>query len=95
MIFGGQLAKGRGVEQIIELANRIRTTLPDVRFLILGDGELKAEIERSLGRSGVDNVVLCNRVDREVYRAIVAACDVGLVITVPGVSIPSFPSQVI
>lgn len=96
VVFGGQLTEGRGVDQIIRVADRARDELPHVRFLVIGDGNLYPWAREQVSQRELFNVELVKRLSRKRYLQLLAAeCDAGLVITVPGVSVPTFPSKVV
>lgn len=92
-IYGGQLSAGRGFDEVLEAARLARHARPDLFFLIIGQGPLEKEIAAAADEGG--NIVVKPRVPREQYLTLLAACDVGLVCTVPGVDVPTFPSKTI
>jgi glycosyltransferase involved in cell wall biosynthesis len=52
----GRLAVQKGHGRFIEAAARVRHDLPNVRFLIVGDGPLRDEIERQVRAAGLDSL---------------------------------------
>jgi len=84
-LFGGQIERGRGIESIVEASK----LLPDVHFLFVGSGSLQHLV------TGSPNLQHIAAVPREDYLAIASACDVGIVATVAGVDVPTFPSKTI
>ncbi|MGZ5456389.1 MAG: glycosyltransferase family 4 protein [Thermoanaerobaculia bacterium] len=95
IVFGGQMARGRGLDQVVRVADAYRQQLRGVRFLLVGDGPLRTWIENEIGRRRIDNISLLGWMDRTSYLAKLRECDIGLVVTVPGVTVPTFPSKVI
>lgn len=95
IVFGGQLAKGRGIVQLIDLMRDYSRELQDVNLVIIGDGELRSYIESRIDREKIESIRLLPRIDRQSYMALIRHCDAGLVVTVSGVSVPTFPSKVI
>lgn len=96
VVFGGQLARGRGVEDIVKLARKIDEVRSPIDLFVVGDGELKWVVDDYI--SGVDGsgCLRClGRVPRKEYKKFLSGCDVGLVVTVPCASVPTFPSKVI
>lgn len=91
-IFGGQITEGRGIEQIIETARRARETLPNLHFVLAGKGPLVHLVEAYVAQGG-DNLTLLPSMPRDAYLDLAAACDIGLVVTVPVADIPTFPSK--
>jgi glycosyltransferase involved in cell wall biosynthesis len=51
----GRLAAQKGHRRFIEAASRVRRELPNVRFLVVGDGPLRDEIERQVRAAGLDS----------------------------------------
>lgn len=90
-IFGGQLTKGRGIETILAAAKLARIQKSELGFVFVGAGPLEQLIRDDLEEKG--NVFFLGKLSREEYLQIAAACDVGLVCTVDGVDVPTFPSK--
>lgn len=91
-VFGGQLVPGRGLQVAMEaalLAYKVQST---IRLLIFGAGPLSKEVEEfSLKSSGI--VRYCGSVPRNLYKSILINCTGGIVSTVDGVSVPTYPSK--
>ena len=51
----GRLAAQKGHRRFIEAASRVRRELPSVRFLIVGDGPLRDDIETQVQAAGLDS----------------------------------------
>jgi glycosyltransferase involved in cell wall biosynthesis len=92
VVFGGQIAAGRGIEDIIAMAHLAKEKAHPVHFLVIGTGPklswLKSEAAQMEGFISV-----LPQVPRDQYIELIASCDIGLVMTVPNVNIPSFPSK--
>lgn len=95
IVFGGQLARGRGVVQLMDLMRDYSRELQDVNLVIIGDGELRPYIESRIRKEALRSIKLLPRIERQSYMALIRECDAGLVVTVPGVSVPTFPSKLI
>lgn len=92
-LFGGQIVEGRGIEQMLEAAAEAERAGSDLGFLFMGNGRLAPLVKAEAAKLG--NMFYLKGVPRDQYLAVVAACDVGLVATVPGVSSFSFPTKTI
>ncbi len=91
-IFGGQITDGRGIEQIIETARIASREVPELHFVLAGHGRLVHRVEAYIEK-GEHNLSLISSLARDAYIELAAACDIGLVVTVPISDIPTFPSK--
>ena len=91
-VFGGQITAGRGIEDIVQMARIASKRLSKICFVVIGSGP-KTEWLAAQSKEISDYLVVLPPVSRERYLDLVAACDAGLVMTVPYVDVPSFPSK--
>jgi glycosyltransferase involved in cell wall biosynthesis len=89
-VFGGQISEGRGINEMLAAAALAEKVRPDLFFLFIGDGRLVPLIEEHIA-SGASNILLKPRVPREEFLSLLSACDVGIVATIPELSVPTFP----
>lgn len=94
VIFGGQLVKGRGLEDLLEVARLAAQNGSRTHFLIMGSGTLEVLVTAYL-KEQHGNLTWIARVPRDEYLSIAQVCDVALVCTVRDVDVPSFPSKTI
>lgn len=92
VVFGGQLVPGRGVIELCHAAVDAYKSNQNIMLLILGDGSLAPQVQ-SASQSHPDVIRYHGGVDRTRYLEILADSDVGVVVTVSGVSSPTFPSK--
>jgi glycosyltransferase involved in cell wall biosynthesis len=90
-VFGGQLGAGRGMRLILDAAKLAVQSNCPLAFLFVGDGALAAEIDGQAARQA--NLYRLPAMAGGDYRALLTACEVGLAVTVPGVSSFSTPSK--
>lgn len=76
--YAGLLGMAQGVGVILNVANSLRD-LPNVRFVILGDGPEKEDIVREANRLNLANLKFCGHVERSAMAGIVASFDVALI----------------
>ena len=95
LVFGGQLARGRGIMGIVDCLLARRSELPEIELLILGDGELAPVLESKIMEDGTGIVKWLGQLPRSEYLELIRYADVGVVVTVPNVTVPTFPSKVI
>ena len=64
----GRLVPIKGVEVFLEAAKRVSTELADVRFVVVGDGELRADLETLARRLGIEEIVVFTGFRRDTPR---------------------------
>lgn len=94
VLFGGQITEGRGVEDMLAVAALAATRRPRLLFLFAGSGRLRPLVAAAADRPG-SNILLSDPLPRPDYLRLAAACDVGIVSTVAGTGVPTFPSKTI
>ena len=52
-----RLAHQKGIDVLIDVARRIAQRREDVRFVVVGDGPLRADVERWIARAGVGRLM--------------------------------------
>jgi len=92
VLFAGVMGYAQDMGTIVEAAARLADE-PRVVFLLVGDGNERAGVERRVGELKLANVRLLPFVPREEYPALVAACDVGLVTLKKTMKTPVVPSK--
>lgn len=95
VIFGGQLVAGRGVDVILEAAALLRKWDVQAEILVAGDGPLLKSLREAAAALGLDNTQFLGVLPRDEYRTLLKSASVGIAITVPGVSVPTFPSKIV
>lgn len=92
-VFGGQLAAGRGFEQMLGAADAALMDGSPMLFLFVGDGPLAPMVRERAEKQA--NVLYLPPLTRDDYLDLLTACDVGMVATVPGVTSFSIPSKTV
>ena len=95
VIFGGQLARGRGVDTLIDAAVVLRATGVTVDILIAGSGPDDERLRAYAAEVGATNVSFMGGLPRDQYRELLRSCHAGVAVTVAGVTPPSFPSKIV
>lgn len=91
-VFGGQISEGRGIDDVLAVAERARSVRPDLHFLFIGAGRLEPIVRKFIA-DGRGNVHLHPPVGRDKYLQALTACTVGLVATIADTGVPTFPSK--
>ncbi len=94
-VFGGQLTPGRGLDFLLSCSDYLSKNIPQMVIHILGKGQLRESIQETIDKQNIKNIRLLEGLNREDYLSFLSQCDIGLVITQEGVSVPSFPSKII
>lgn len=93
-VFGGQIAPGRGVEDIVAAAGLAAKTGAQIHFLFVGKGPRLNWLKAQAARIKAGFTVLPH-VPRDQYLELISSCDIGIVATVRDVDVPTFPSKTI
>jgi phosphatidylinositol alpha-1,6-mannosyltransferase len=73
----GRLQRRKGHDTVIEAIAALRQELPDLHYLIAGDGQERARLEELAGARGVaDRVTFLGEVDDAQLPGLYAACDI-------------------
>lgn len=95
VLYGGQLVPGRGVETLLDAAARLLAEGAPVCVVIAGWGSDASRLRRDAEDRGLSNVQFIERLPRNSYLELASTVHAGVALTVPGVSIPSFPSKIV
>ncbi|MBE5792264.1 MAG: glycosyltransferase family 4 protein [Clostridiales bacterium] len=93
-VYGGNLGKPQGIPFIIECLKKLNGH-PEAYFLIVGDGTEFSKLQKFFDEEKPANMKLLNRLPKEDYDRMVAACDVGLIFLDHRFTIPNFPSRLL
>lgn len=77
-VFAGVIGPSQNLDIVIEAASHLQD-LPDLCFLIIGDGTEKKKLENWVLKNNLTNVIFKPFIGRDDYANLLAACDVGLV----------------
>jgi glycosyltransferase involved in cell wall biosynthesis len=90
-IFGGQIVEGRGFDQMLDAADIAATEGSPLLFLFVGDGRLAPTLTKAA--ESRENIRWLPAMPRADYLELLGACDVGMAVTVPGVTSFSTPTK--
>lgn len=91
-LYSGNAGLAHSFEEIVEAAERLQTSEPDVLFAFSGGGPRLPEVRAEAQRRGLANIVFLDYVARDELRLALAAADVHLVTlrrALAGVAVPS------
>jgi glycosyltransferase involved in cell wall biosynthesis len=93
-IYGGNLAIGQGVENIIALAKRYIDS-KDIVFLVVGKGIRKQFMMDEEKRNNLTNLLFLDFMPREEYNHLLRSADVGIISLNGKYTVPTCPSRII
>ena len=93
-VYGGNLGKPQGIDFLIECLRSQKDNL-DAYFLIAGNGTEFKKLESFFNCENPTNMKLMERLPKEEYDKMIAACDVGLIFLDYRFTIPNFPSRLL
>lgn len=93
-VYGGNLGKPQGIPFLMECLKAEKDN-GQVYFLIIGDGTEYPVLEDFCKKEEFSNVRLIQRLPKEEFDRVVAACDVGMIFLDHRFTIPNFPSRLL
>lgn len=93
-VYGGNLGKPQGIPFLMECLKAEKDN-GQVYFLIIGDGTEYSVLEDFCKKEAFSNVRLIQRLPKEEFDRVVAACDVGMIFLDHRFTIPNFPSRLL
>jgi len=91
--YSGNIGYTQDMDLLLDAAQIIKSKLPDVRFVIIGEGAAKAEVARRIKDEGIDNVTVLPFQPYKDIASVFSLGDVGLIISKPGIGTNSVPSK--
>jgi len=93
LVYGGNLGKPQGLDFLLETI--LSTKYANLFFLIIGNGTEFLRIQNWFENKNVTNAKLLQRLPKNDYDKLLAACDVGLIFLNKDFLIPNFPSRLL
>jgi glycosyltransferase involved in cell wall biosynthesis len=91
-VFGGQLVSGRGIPELCQSIISANNRNEHITLVICGSGPLESTVLDFM-ETAPSAIKFLGSLQRLDYLNFISACDVGVVITVADVSVPTFPSK--
>ena len=92
IVFGGNMGKPQQLENVVELIKRCKD-LPDVLFLLLGEGVAMNKFRDQVEAEGLRNTRILKSIPKQEYQQLISVCDVGLISLHEDFTIPNIPSK--
>lgn len=92
VVFGGNMGKPQQLENVVALAKSV-LQVPDIAFLLLGEGVQMNRIEQEAKEKGLTNINIHRTIPKQEYQDLLRICDVGLISLHQDFTIPNIPSK--
>ena len=89
----GNIGHTQNLEMVIDVAKRLENTMPDIRFVFIGDGAWRKNIAEYIRKQNSENVLLLPFQPYESISCVYSLGDVSLVCSKKSVGINSLPSK--
>ena len=76
VLFVGRMEKRKGLKYLLRAFIAVKSEMPDVRLIVVGDGKLRAGYERSMQRAGIEDVTFAGYVPDHQLPRYYASADV-------------------
>ena len=89
----GNVGFTQNMDLLLEVASELKDELPDLCFVIIGDGADKERVKKRVEEEKIDNVIMLPFQPYEDIAHVFSLGDVGLIFSKPGVGNNSVPSK--
>ncbi|MGN0793734.1 MAG: glycosyltransferase family 4 protein [Aristaeellaceae bacterium] len=93
LCYSGNIGYSQNLRLLLDAAKVLQTELPDVRFVLIGEGAAKDDLLSAVRREQIGNVILLPFQPYEDIAHVFSLGDAGLIISKPGVGSSSVPSK--
>ena len=91
--YSGNLGHSQNLRLLLDAAKSLKDELPDLHFVLIGEGAAKEELVNTIATEGIDNVTVLPFQPYEEISHVFSLGDVGLIISKPGIGESSVPSK--
>lgn len=91
--YSGNIGHSQNLRLLLDAAKQLNAELPDLRFVLIGEGAAKDELSQTIAAKGIDNVILLPFQPYEDIAHVFSLGDAGLIISKPGIGGSSVPSK--
>lgn len=93
IVYSGNIGYTQNMDMLLDVAKNIEKEHSRIKFVLIGDGAAKADVETRIQNEKIKNVVLIPFQPYEDIAHVFSLGDVGLIISKPGVGSNSVPSK--
>lgn len=91
--YSGNIGHSQNMDLLLRAAKELKTAMPDVTFVLIGEGAAKEAIAQRIADEKLDNVIMLPFQPEEDIAHVFSFADADLVISKPGVGGSSVPSK--
>jgi glycosyltransferase involved in cell wall biosynthesis len=91
--YSGNIGHSQNMRMLLDAAKQLRETLPDLCFVLIGEGAARDEVEKAIADEKIDNVVMLPFQPYEDIAHVFSLGDAGLIISKSGTGNNSVPSK--
>ena len=91
--YSGNIGHSQNMRMLLNTAKELKTELPDIRFVLVGEGAAKEEVVKIIEDENIDNVTVLPFQPYEDIAHVFSLGDAGLIISKPGIGNSSVPSK--
>lgn len=91
--YSGNIGHSQNIRMLLDAAKQLREELPELCFVLIGDGAAREEAERAIKDEGIDNVIMLPFQPYEDIAHVFSLGDAGLIISKSGTGNNSVPSK--
>lgn len=91
--YSGNIGFTQNMDLLLDVANDLKIKMPDLAFVIIGNGADKERVQRRISDEKIDNVIMLPFQPYEDIAHVFSLGNIGLVISKPGVGNNSVPSK--
>ena len=91
--YSGNIGHSQNLPMLLETAKRLAIELPEVQFVLIGEGAAKEEFVNKVDEEKLDNITILPFQDYEDIAHVFSLGDVGLIMSKPGIGKSSVPSK--
>ena len=91
--YSGNIGHSQNLRLLLDTAKTLRHELPDLRFVLIGEGMMKDELEEMIRAESIDNVIMLPFQPYEEIAHVFSLGDAGLIISKAGIGESSVPSK--
>ena len=95
IVYGGQLIEGRGLDNLLLVAEAASKINNDIRIIVIGGGNMLPKLKRLCEEKKISNVNFLKPLSRYQYTKLIKNCLAGLISLDKAAMCPSFPSKIV